>query len=542
MSRPPFVATITGSALPPYSFLSHPPQKQFPTQQLPEPPAYTPSTVFPSEAGSSQSATFANITAWIENVQPGTPSPTTPRQRSNSHLQTPPKGRRYSVTSLRVSSGPLQTRNKDTSSSQNFGRVAASAITPTSADFEPDLKSIGYTSAFFNFQNIILPPPIPQPKKKRTAKASEDGAAAASEGPKRFRSLSVIRPGRHARSNSTPQVIPPLLPAPPMSAKLFSKTSESKHSKAKSAAASAKAKKVHYLKSRPPPLATELALAQMLDGGKLEDQIKKYAEAHAKASGAPTSANGQLVGVGDVWRDGKGGVWRDQEEEQEFEHLLEANVPEPVEVEWVPFGPHPDEGKPQLGPDWTRGSYSSQDSDLDPRYAMQPEDDAGSLGNVLTPQALGINPGTSFLAIPSQSQQAANHLRQPEFLLDLFPVPPSDSCSTPSPRSPLTPRADSINTQATAGYRIKPTGKARRRPPPLTLAPPRSGHTLALNPLDPVDVRKDFLEASFEPGPISNAVSPGPTRTPKSSIARRALKTPMLNVRGFLKIVSRKIN
>ena len=544
-SQVQFVATSTGSILPQYSFLSHPPQKQIPTQPLPEPPAYTHTIAFPPETGPNRSATFANITAWIDNVQPGTPPPTTPRKYSSSSIHasslhsTPLKGRRFSVTSLHVSSGPLLNRNKDSSAGQNTSHfTTAAAITPTSAGFEPDLKSIGYTSAFVNFQNIILPPPMPQQKKKRTAKAQlENDSTAASERPKRFRSLS-LRSGRHARSNSTPQTIPPL-PLLPVSAKSVSKGSTSKHSQDKS-----RSNKAHYVKARPPALATDLALAQMLDGGKLEDQIKRYSEAHARAAGAAKSANGHLVGVGDVWRDGQGGVWRDQEEEQEFTHLLEGDIPEPVEVEWVPFGPHPEEGKPPLGADWTRGSYSSQDSDLDPRYAMQPEDDMASLGNVLTPQALGIDPGFSLLEIPAQSRRAAKHFRKPEFLLDIFPVPPSDSSDTPSPRSPLTPRAVTLNVPIATGSFMRPTGKARRRPPPLTLTPPNPGHTLALNPSDPEDFRKDFLDSSFQPS-VSHVVSPGPTRTPKTSIARLAalkVKTPMLNVKGFFKVVGRKIN
>ncbi|KAJ3483658.1 hypothetical protein NLI96_g6147 [Meripilus lineatus] len=519
-----FVATST--ALPAYSFLSHPPQKQVPSQPLPEPPAYTP---FPAETGRNRSATFANITAWIENVQPGTPTPATPRQRSSSN------------SSIHVSTGRSHSRHRDHTSTHKFGRVTA-AITPTSAGFEPDLKAIGYGSAFFNFQNIVLPLPIPERKtKKRTAQPQpEDEPSGASKGVKRFRSLSAIRPGRHARSNSTTQQAIPLplpIPVMPLSAKSFTKSSESKPSKGKSS--SGKSKKSHYVKSRPPPLANELALAQFIDGGSLEDHIRSYNQERAKAAGTAKTPNGQRVVVDDVWRDGQGGIWRDQGEQLEYEHLLDDDLPDPVEVEWIPFGPHPDEGKLRALPDWTRGSYSSQGSDLDPRHAIQPADDTYTVGNILTPRNVGMKEGTSFLDI---SPESAKHVRKPDFVLDMFPAPPSSSCTTSSHRSPLTPRADSFNNQATHGH-ARPTGKARRRPPPLTLAPPKSGHTVALNPSDPEEVRKDFLDASFHPPAALVVVSPLPARTPKTSThTRKALKTPMLNVRSFLKVMGRKLN
>ncbi|KAJ6485665.1 hypothetical protein C8R45DRAFT_278790 [Mycena sanguinolenta] len=55
-------------------------------------------------------------------------------------------------------------------------------------------------------------------------------------------------------------------------------------------------------KTRPPPLATELALMQFTGGGPIE---KLLMASQAKAAGPG-------VGVGAVWRDGEGGVWWDE--------------------------------------------------------------------------------------------------------------------------------------------------------------------------------------------------------------------------------------
>ncbi|CCM02668.1 uncharacterized protein FIBRA_04773 [Fibroporia radiculosa] len=113
-------------------------------------------------------------------------------------------------------------------------------------------------------------------------------------------------------------------------------------------------------------------------------------------------------------------------------------------------------------------------------------DDLAVFGSAVMPSAMR-KPGMSVLALPSRHRRAAPHLRKPEFLLDVFPVPES------APQS-------------------QPSSKARRRPAPLTLTPPSPASKRPMNPLD--DTRKDFINNSFAPTP---APAPAvPVRAPAS--------------------------
>ena len=179
-------------------------------------------------------------------------------------------------------------------------------------------------------------PPSPVPQTPNT-KAS---------GFSRLRSLS-IKPASHSRSKSTVEG-----------------SSKSKP---------AKEKKPKY-DERPLQMSQELALMQFMGGGSMETHMKRYAEKQAKATGA-SKTSGQLVGVGELHRDGRGGVWRDQDEELEYEGLLAANESSDTSVEpgwdWVQF----DEQRGVGAADGGRSSMSTQDSRLDPRYAIQAEVD-----------------------------------------------------------------------------------------------------------------------------------------------------------------------
>jgi len=309
-----------------------------------------------------------------------------------------------------------------------------------------------------------------------------------------------------------------------------------------------KSKKSKYAKYRPPPLATELALAQLADGGKMDDHVRRFAEAQARAGGAQV-VDGRLVGVGDIWRDGAGGVWRDQDEEWEYAHLLGGDQDfNASDASWVRFG---SASAASSGPDEERrGSTSSQDSDLDPRYAMQADsgDDLAVFGSALMPSAMS-KPGMSVLALPSRARRAAPHLRKPEFLLDVFPVP--DGPAPVKGKQPLSPHVS--NTP-----QVRPFGKERRRPAPLALAPPSPTVKVPANPLD--DVRKDFLEHSFAPAPAPKVrdenrhhhhpqrpSEPQHTSTrvdSRSAVARKIAASGKgslkMDVRGFLKVMGGK--
>ncbi|KAF9820542.1 hypothetical protein IEO21_01245 [Rhodonia placenta] len=303
-----------------------------------------------------------------------------------------------------------------------------------------------------------------------------------------------------------------------------------------------KAKKSKYAKYRPPPLAAELALAQLADGGKMDDHIRRFAEAQARAGGAMV-VDGKLVGVGDVWRDGEGGVWRDQDEEWEYAHLLGGDDQlRASDGGWERFG----SGSASNSADGEehRGSVSSQDSDLDPRYAMQAEgerDDLAVFGSAVMPSAMR-KPGMSVLAIPTRHRRTAPHLRKPEFLLDVFPVPDNAD-------------AQPLSQLSSNGQQARATGKERRRPAPLTLPPPSPASKAPMNPLD--DTRKAFIENSFAPPPAPSPATHRqhhqrpvePPRTPArvdsrpTTVRKMAFggkSTIKMDMRGLLKVMGGK--
>ncbi|KAL6300851.1 hypothetical protein BKA93DRAFT_799959 [Sparassis latifolia] len=474
---------------PVYSFLSQPPpQKKRPTQPLP---------LLPVTVCRRRSATVSAVSAWVATVQPGSPAPcspplSSPRRRSSltRRSSVSSRTRRPSVGSGRVPSGSFL----------NFFDTPTTAsithITPSVKDFKHDVTTVGYTSVF-----VRLPTPTSPasaiPEKLRPAPAKAHRTL------KRFRSLSALRPSRiRAKPSSMPPTPPP------------------KPARNQASEAVKKSKKAKYAKYRPPPLAAELALMQFADGGKMEDNIRRFAEAQARAAGA-TVVDGKLVGVGDFFRDGEGGIWRDQDEEWEYAHLLGGD--EALnEVGWVRFGSASSAAEDEQ----RRESVSSADSDLDPRYAMQPEerDDLAVFGGTVHPSALR-KPGMSVLALPSRSRRSAKHLRKPEFLLDIFPVPDA--------------AADCVASHSAQG-------KPRRRPAPLTLTPPSPAFKCPTNPLDADQVRKDFIDSSFTPTPPpkSKSANPVPARIESRAVVpprKTAPKIPMkMDVRGLLRAMGGK--
>ena len=298
--------------------------------------------------------------------------------------------------------------------------------------------------------------------------------------------------------------------------------------KAKAAAVSAaivKRKKAKYA-MRPPPLANELALMQFADGGSMDDNIKRIIEAQTKATGA--------VGLADVYRDGEGGIWLDQDEEWEYTHLLaegdESRPRAAGDLQWVTFGSNTLPSTACIPGDERRDSVSTQDSDLDPKYIVQSGDllDGGDLalfGSAIVP-LVTLKPSMSVLSLPSRPRRAAKHLRKPDFLVDV-----AFSRLHASPKSPKFP----ISPDAGVGMK-KPKGKARRRPAPLKLSPPSPAFKRPTNsPIDPEKLRQDFIEASFKPMAVSAPVTP---TTPATVVS---MSTPV-DVRTRLVGSSRAIN
>ncbi|KAJ7147478.1 hypothetical protein C8R43DRAFT_926270 [Mycena crocata] len=339
-----------------------------------------------------------------------------------------------------------------------------------------DLTNLGYSSVFIQLPTTpksasnpyahIPIPPIPSPTEEapRTLK--------------HFRSLSALTRTR-SKSVSSP------MPAP--KAPFF-----------------ARRKKVQYKHVRPaPPLANELALMQFADGGRLEDHAARAMAHQAKAAGSG-------VGVAAVHRDDQGGLWWDAEEEWEFKHLL-ADVPQNKEDQWVQFGIENKENCNHLeglaGEDERRGSVSTQDSDLDARYLVQPADEEGI-----------INVPFRLLALPSRPRRAAKHLHKPAFLYDTtFGAPLAHPAVGVAP----------------------PKDGARRRPAPLKLARPANASTPEPSL---ADVRRDFLASSFAPAPVSplSPVSPAPTMRRRRLSAASAAPSTMKSKAGVLKLFRRR--
>ncbi|PCH44523.1 hypothetical protein WOLCODRAFT_123713 [Wolfiporia cocos MD-104 SS10] len=477
-----------------YTFLSQPPlQKKRPTQPLPTPPAKVAANSPKSTINRRRSATTSSVAAWIADIQPGSPAPLSPRRRSSiaspHRLTSSPRSRRPSLGSTRIPSA--------TQCSFFQAQTSAKRITPSIKDFKHDLTAVGYASIFVYFPTTPSPAPdshfdrrptIPAPPIIPVPKTSEKSTK---RGLKHFRSLSALKSRIQSKSTEMPSRAPsrprvqpfPAVPVPT-------------HSRSSSRDEVSKSKKSKYAKYRPPPLVTELALAQLADGGKVDEHMKRFAEAQARAGGAKM-VNGKLVGVDGMWHDGEGGVWRDQDEEWEYAHLLgEEENYGAGEAAWERFG---SEGSIVIvnGEEERRESVSSQDSDLDPRYAMQAEaerDDLAVFGSAVIPSAMR-KPGMSVLALPSRSRREAPHLRKPEFLLDVFPVPDA---------SPAQADGASNGQVDSSSSRARPTGKERRRPTPLALIPPTAGAVCPTNPLD--DVRRDFIENSFAPAPAPDHV------------------------------------
>ncbi|KAI6023792.1 hypothetical protein BKA83DRAFT_679008 [Pisolithus microcarpus] len=453
----PQVLSIKAGQVPRYPFLAHPPRpKKRPTQPLPSPPSqhkYQATAAAPYIR--QYSCLGCSRTTWISGI------PLPPLSRSPRRRPSLGRGRRPSITSVRVSSGSFL--NIAPTPTTTYG------TTPSIADFKPDLTAVGYTSVFLQFPNTPLSATLSfpvHPKQPEVPKAIPIPPVPSStdkpRGLNRFRSLSVLK--SRTRSKSA---------APSSPTKM----------KAKAAAASAaimKRKKAKYAAMRPPPLANELALMQFADGGSMKRELM---EAQAKAAG--------VKGVGDVYRDGEGEEW-------EYAHLLaggsEAGVHGTGELQWVTFGGESSPSAPGVDCEERRGSVSTQDSDLDPHYIVQPADhldvdDLAAFGSAVVPLDLR-KPAMSVLALPSRPRRTAKHLRKPDYLVDVA-----------FPRVSLSPRTPKFGSSVFSSVgMIQSDRKARRRPAPLNLMPSSPPLKRPSNSPGEADKgRKEFLSSSFEP-------------------------------------------
>ncbi|KAF8448807.1 hypothetical protein L210DRAFT_3340002, partial [Boletus edulis BED1] len=287
---------------------------------------------------------------------------------------------------------------------------------------------------------------------------------------------------------------------------------------AATSAAVVKRKKAEYA-MRPPPLANELALMQFADGGDMDGNIKRIMESQAKFTGA--------VALADIYRDAEGGIWWDQDEQWEYAHLLaegdESRPHATGDLHWITFGGNMSPSTTDVIGEHRRGSMSTQDSDLDPKYVVHPADsldgdDLTLFGSATVPTRKRT---ASVLSVPSRPRRAAQHLRKPHLLVDVA-----------FPRPYTSPKSLKFRTSPGVGAKMKLKEKARRRPAPLKLSPPTPGSKQPTNsPIDTEKVRRDFIAASFEP---VNSITVTPT-TPVDGHARlignnRAINVPWPNL------------
>ena len=295
----------------------------------------------------------------------------------------------------------------------------------------------------------------------------------------------------------------------------------------------AKQKRAKYAHVRPPlPLANELAMMEFADGGSLESHIKRVMEAQAKAT---AGSGGLNVGIADVYRDGKGGIWWDADEEMEYAHLLDGLDREKAEKDveetfWEDFG-----GQECHSEHTTRNGMSifsfcngrrpsvssSVDSDLDPRYLLpSPEVDSyptfssGSLNDrVLVSSRVG-DEKLSALSLPSRPSRRAPHLFKSILLGDM------EAFGKNAPRYD-----DTLSVRVHTGGNVQVVKKPtrRRRLPPLEIE--SSAPNMAEDELQ--TLRKEFIESSFTPPApsfLTFASNVVPSLDP-SSVSRQSSRT-----------------
>ncbi|KAF8194208.1 hypothetical protein BJ912DRAFT_959783 [Pholiota molesta] len=359
---------------------------------------------------------------------------------------------------------------------------------------------------------------------------------------RRFRSLSILRPRakadatapssptqKHTKSSKPTMGVSPTSPA-------------SAHSKAEICAATiAKRKRAKYAYVRPPPtLAQELAVMQFADGGKLESHIQRVMEEQARL--AAGSRPGAQRGVADVYRDDKGGVWWDADEEMEYAHLLGGEPAQDalrgdgggdVDMAWAweafdaeaaeplaPFLLHGGGGAPRTAPlpaqttgDDRRSSISSVDSDLDPQYLLplpENEDPRTAVDDrALASRRIG-GAGMSVLSLPARPRRAALHLAKPASFL----VGAVFAGGAASPVWSAHEKENALPAQP------KPKGTARRRPAPLKLASSaHSGVVVATRRASGRRARQHRAHAALAPtGALPPVPAPAPAPVPEAII------------------------
>jgi len=289
---------MAAPTMPQYAFLAHPPPKHMPDLPLPSLPPPSPAAgVAGRPKPRHRSAT--SIKTWAREVQPGSPAPCSPRRRPS--VSSP---RRATSIRRRPSVGHAE------APPNSFLHIIDTPSTASPKSFEVDLTKYGYNSVFVNVPTPITPSPFIQPISADDMQV-DSSVPASPTAPKRrgLRKLkSLANIGSRLRSKS---------PAVPSSPKKMKQTAD---------------RKQNSDKPLPPSLESELLLMQFVGGGHLDTYAQRVMKNQAKQSANHGSS--ATAGVGAVFRDEKGKIWWDKDEQQEYACLLGADSPS---CDWVSF-------------------------------------------------------------------------------------------------------------------------------------------------------------------------------------------------------------
>lgn len=530
---------------PAFDFLSRPPpQKKRPAGPIPSIPPLTTDnliTIAPSALARRGSAT--GILTWASKVVPGTPAPISPPTVTPTST-----GRRPSFTSRRSSVSwtggrrPSFTTRRPSAALINV-LEGPLPVTPSLNDCNYDLSGLGYTYA-------VVPLPTSMEKNSPSSKSHQGPLRRLRS---RFRSKSI---------SAEPLPSSPVKSKSPSVPKTRATTTKASRRRSRSVTtdsrpSTAERKKVAYgnMANTGATLEQGVALMQFMDGGSTESNIKNLMRQKAKAErkerdGLDFGCRGDegVLAVDGVYRDEKGGIWRDEYEQWEYFGLLDEfqTGKGRASNEWVGFnanGEISSTGAAENGEEDRRPSVSTQDSDLDPRYVIPiasmenvPIDiDIDVCAPTSTPLSSSATPvpGPTMLTIPSRPSRPAPHLRKaPSIFLEAF--------------VPRLPDAHQRSHSLPDNSPVLPRGRDRRRPAPLNLLPldqqPHLTPSISIvqgNDEAP-DARDAFLGDSFEPAPAPSHASE-PVKVPKVGAAPKKTlgkKASMLNLGvGLLKKV-----
>ena len=497
------------------------------------------------------------ILAWAETVLPGSPPPMTPASGvplpHGAPFVTSPRLQAFRRPSLtRVSSrrqSVSSTRSRIHSASflhiTHTPQTPAHPIpaTPFSADANFDFAAFGYASIFVDVPvstPVTGAPGKYNPKPMARLPSRNDTATSSrvtkSTGAGMFKRLLGSKP-KATKSQANAQKKGGKAGANTVVADYLSVSlaKRSKYTEHPSSAVEKKKRGV-YAAALPPTVKQEAQMRQAMEGGSLEYNIQKVMEEKGKREGTAVKVNSAegikvVEGVETAHRDGRGGIWWDQEEQWEFAHLLAANrVPVSARCvgseTWVTF----DNTKPKEDErdDFTDLSSlpSSKCTDLHYIRPLLVIDDSTEqlvygrvkrsssvVGSMILPSP-STKSSNIILAIPSRPTRT-KHLLQPGFLKDVVAVPPTPSTPSAYSHSSSHPRSPGRITRFVVGNSSSsPARRQRSRsrsvtrkqrkpaPPPLKIVPLGPATKLAVNVGPEDDGRRLFLEDSFRPDPV----------------------------------------